>query len=331
VPDGLAAEVEKAMAKDPTERHESAAALARALDAAADAPAEPTGRTTVVVPRVDAPRPPADEAVGAVEEDPAPRGSRVPLVVGLLLLGVLLAGTAGWWLLARDDGDDSTTSTAGDAVDQVDVPDVVGDPIRSAEAELRNAGFLVVVRLVHDEAPLDEVLDQDPAGGTAAQEGSSVTLQVSEGPEVVTVPDLVGEIGFGAADTLEELGLVTVFDEREDDEDAGIVVDQRPAPGAEVDAGAEVVVILSSGPPASGGGATGSGASTGAPVALPPVVGLAELDARAQLEGAGFVVEVVLDHSGSGELGKVTSQDPAGSVAPDGSTVTIIVAGLPGE
>lgn len=344
VPDVLAVEVERAMAKEPADRHESAAALARALAAAADAPAEPTGHTTVVVPPAIGPdpTPSAAAAPSAVPTDrpappepakvdhPAPAASRRPgrraggpiaLGVGLVLLLVL--GLGGGWLLAREGS--APSGAAG-----VEVPDVVGDPFRSGEAELRNAGFLVVVRLVHDDAPIDQVLAQDPAGGSTAEEGATVTLQVSEGPEVVDVPDLTGEVGFAAAGILDDLGLVTVFDEREDLEEAGVVIDQQPAPGSEVDAGAEVVVILSSGPSVSGGG-DGAGGSAGAEVALPPVVGLFEVDARAQLESAGFVVQVVQDLSGSGELGTVTSQTPADSTAPIGSTVTIIVAGLPGE
>jgi 1A family penicillin-binding protein len=70
------------------------------------------------------------------------------------------------------------------------VPNVVGDFWEDAKNTLENAGFSVKVK---QECTLDsdqegEVLSQDPAGGTKAKEGSTVTIWVGKVPEPPVCP-----------------------------------------------------------------------------------------------------------------------------------------------
>jgi beta-lactam-binding protein with PASTA domain len=60
------------------------------------------------------------------------------------------------------------------------VPNVVGQSRENGEAALRNAGFEVVVEETETPDPLQEnlVLDQNPAGDTPAEPGSTVTIVV---------------------------------------------------------------------------------------------------------------------------------------------------------
>lgn len=69
-------------------------------------------------------------------------------------------------------------------------------------------------------------------------------------------------------------------------------------------------------------------ARAGAPqTTVPDVVGQSEASATAELEGAGFVVEVISGYSATVPLGDVASQAPAaGASADEGSTVTITVS-----
>ena len=94
-------------------------------------------------------------------------------------------------------------------VEPLPVPDVRGKKQNDAESTLREAGFTTAVAFVFDER-VDKgvVVDQSPSSGTAAR-GSTVTLQVSKGPPLVTVPDVVGMKRGAAERALEALGLKT--------------------------------------------------------------------------------------------------------------------------
>ena len=60
---------------------------------------------------------------------------------------------------------------------------------------------------------------------------------------------------------------------------------------------------------------------------VPGTIGLAEGDARAAIERAGFAVEVVFDQvKDEAKVGTVVRQDPPGGTkVAEGSTVTIVV------
>jgi len=74
----------------------------------------------------------------------------------------------------------------------VTVPNVVGDDLDSAKGTLTAAGFTVNVKRVNDDSiPKDQVMSQAPASGNAPR-GSAVALTVSDGPPLVTVPNVVG-------------------------------------------------------------------------------------------------------------------------------------------
>jgi serine/threonine-protein kinase len=87
------------------------------------------------------------------------------------------------------------------------VPDVTGQPRAAAVERLAEAGFeAAVTEVFSDTVRKGVVLTQDPATGRAPRD-STVQLQVSKGPELITVPDLVGERQAVAEQRLEALGL----------------------------------------------------------------------------------------------------------------------------
>ncbi|MEG8275973.1 Stk1 family PASTA domain-containing Ser/Thr kinase [Streptomyces sp. AHA2] len=121
---------------------------------------------------------------------------------------------------------DGTKVRAGTAValvvskgSPVDVPDVTGDDLADAEAELKEAGLKVKVaeeRVTSAEFEQGQVAAQSPKAGGRAAEGDTVTLTVSKGPEMVEVPDVVGDGVDDATRALEEAGF-------EVDEDRGLL------------------------------------------------------------------------------------------------------------
>jgi serine/threonine-protein kinase len=129
----------------------------------------------------------------------------------------------------------------------VDVPTVTGRPLEEARGDLVEAGFEVKVvdQETTDEDP-GTVLAQDPAAGTKAEEGSTVTLTVARAPDAAEVPDVVGETDSDAFRVLQEAGFNVDF-ERQDvetpDED-GIVLEQDPPAGDEADLDAVVTIVV---------------------------------------------------------------------------------------
>ncbi|MFG3014706.1 Stk1 family PASTA domain-containing Ser/Thr kinase [Streptomyces cinerochromogenes] len=100
----------------------------------------------------------------------------------------------------------------------VDVPDVTGDDLDSARQELTDAGLKVKVaaKRINSEYDAGEVAAQSPGEGRPAAEGDTVTLTLSKGPEMIEVPDVVGDSVDEAHDALEGAGF-------EVDEDRGLL------------------------------------------------------------------------------------------------------------
>ncbi|MGC5035586.1 Stk1 family PASTA domain-containing Ser/Thr kinase [Streptomyces sp. DT190] len=121
---------------------------------------------------------------------------------------------------------DGTKVRAGTAValvvskgSPVDVPDVTGDDEADARAELEDAGLEVRIateRVNSSEFDKGQVVRQSPGPGGRAAEGDTVTLTLSKGPEMVEVPDVVGDGVEEARQTLESAGFRV-------DEDRGLL------------------------------------------------------------------------------------------------------------
>ncbi|MBC7291887.1 MAG: transglycosylase domain-containing protein [Actinotalea sp.] len=125
------------------------------------------------------------------------------------------------------------------------VPSVVGLPEAEAVATLRSAGFEAAVQRSTDpQVPEGRVISQSPRG--EAEQGSTVTIVVSEGTGLVNVPDVVGLNAQRAVSTLEAAGFSVASREVESDEQRGRVVAQNPSGQAEP--GSTVTIDVSAGP-----------------------------------------------------------------------------------
>ena len=142
----------------------------------------------------------------------------------------------------RTDPEGGTEQPAGSRVqlyistgpEKVDVPGVVGLDVEDARAELTDAGLRPVVNRVESDKPEDEVTGQNPAEGTEVNEGTRVTISVSQGaPEEIPVPNVEGEDRDAAVAELRGAGFdVSVQEEPTPNEDeVGKVVRQQPSSG----------------------------------------------------------------------------------------------------
>jgi len=298
VPPELEGVVLRALEKDPARRFQDADEFISTLETVRslmDGSAPVGTDTTAFLPP---PALPAEEEV--VEEAPR-RRRRWPWAVlaGLLVAGAVIAAL----LLAGPD--------------RVAVPDVVGADVGPASQALRRAGFEVDVTRRRASERIGMVIGQDPGPRTPAEEGSTVTLTVSEGPGEVSVPDVVGQPADEARERLEDAG----FRVREEEAPSatvadGDVIETRPDAGTPIDRGSAVTMVVSSGPELA---------------TVPSVVGEPRGAATSELQGAGFQVSVQEAPSDS-QPGTVTGQTPGGGArVAAGSTVTITVAAPPEE
>jgi len=78
----------------------------------------------------------------------------------------------------------TVTITVSMGPDTLQVADIVGYSQSSATSTLQNQGFVVSVTTGYSEhVPEGRVISQSPAGGSAAEQGNTVTIVVSQGPQ----------------------------------------------------------------------------------------------------------------------------------------------------
>lgn len=97
-----------------------------------------------------------------------------------------------------------------------EVPALVGSTLAEARELVAEAGLELAVRerRYDAEAPVDEVLAQEPAPAAVRYAGDEVTVVVSDGPEPVVLPNVRGQRVADAVATLEALGLAVEVERR---------------------------------------------------------------------------------------------------------------------
>jgi serine/threonine-protein kinase len=115
----------------------------------------------------------------------------------------------------------------------VAVPDVKGQDPAPAAATLGMAGFTVTTREEpSDDVPAGKVIGTDPAAGSMVPRGSAVALLVSSGPQLLDIPNTVGQTQTGATSVLLGAGFnVIVNPVAGTPPQKGIVISQSPAGG----------------------------------------------------------------------------------------------------
>jgi serine/threonine-protein kinase len=201
----------------------------------------------------------------------------------------------------------------------VDAPKVVGLQVADAFERLQAAKLKGEAKQVPSRKPKGVVVQQEPASGQEARKGSTVLLSVSKGPQLVTVPSLVGQTEAEAGATLQRLGLRVNVVRVPSSEPIGTVVAQRPQTGVRAPKGSIVRINVS------------RGASQGAgQVSVPDVLGQDEATARDTLRAMGFDVRTVIrPTSDPAEHAVVVDENPAaGQRVPAGSQVIIAIGRL---
>jgi serine/threonine-protein kinase len=130
-----------------------------------------------------------------------------------------------------------------------EVPDVTGQPLDQARANLDAVGLIGLPSgdgAFSDTVPIGSVISMDLPQGRVVKPGDTIALTVSQGPELIPLPNLIGERVAEARKTLEELGMRVVVRAEDQggntDEALARVIAMEPAAGRQVPRGTEVTL-----------------------------------------------------------------------------------------
>lgn len=222
-----------------------------------------------------------------------------------------------------------TTAPPGTAVDlvvslgpeAVKVPDVAGKSSDEAILELARSSFtnIETLREFSPTIPLGFVIRTNPTAGQEVPKETTILLVISDGPEPVAVPNLMGKTQAAAQSTMSALGLVMVVSSEtvEVAHDSGLVgniaYQDRPV-GEVVEVGTPVTVKL----------------GVVKKVVVPDLHGRSWEAAQSDAQARGLTLELStteppMPTSDPALLGKVAAQNPASGITVDQGTVITVV------
>ena len=196
------------------------------------------------------------------------------------------------------------------------MPSVLGETQGQAVQTLQADGLTVTVTQDFSSTVGNgKVISSNPGVGTRIRKDSSVTLDVSKGPDRPAVPDVTGKPQSAAEQAIKAAGLAVgqVTQQASDSVAQGNVISTDPAVGTKETPNTVVNLVVSSG---------------AQPVSLPNVVGESVDQATADLQNAGFKVQLDPNQvfSDNAAAGEVAAQSPNGDTASQGTTVTLTVS-----
>lgn len=254
VPASVAAIVNRAMAKDPTQRYEDAGTLAGALHTLRELGEQATGAQPAVTRRPTQP---------ATPTAPEPGFDTVGIVLGIITLVAVLGLIPLWQSVYQAYVGPlslpsvlssmpiiSSAPTTGEA-QLTEVPDVLGLPQASAEDQLhaRDLQINILGTRPDQEVPVSHVVQQSPPAGRRVEPNTTVDLIISSGPSAVELPRVTGMSTNEAEQLLRDVGFQVQRKETwSGNVPAGEVLSQDPPAGARISSGSRVTIVVSSGP-----------------------------------------------------------------------------------
>lgn len=184
----------------------------------------------------------AEDAPAALEENRLVLGERTESFSETVPAGTIIS-------ISPETGEQLKRGDAVDIVvskgrEPITVPSVAGQSVDDATAAIEGQELTVAVADArhHDSVPNGHVISQDPAEGSLFR-GDTVTIVPSLGPELVTVPNLVGTQLSAAQQQLEALGL-EVSVERHLGGYFNTVRSQSEEPGTQVRKGSTITLTI---------------------------------------------------------------------------------------
>lgn len=164
--------------------------------------------------------------------------------------GMVIKQNPGRGMMIKEGRDVELTVSLGSKL--LTLPDVREYLLSNARISLHNAGFKYTVEEIYDEKPAGVVLDQNPPAGKYTAD-TVVKLTVSKGakPVIHEMPNLIGLTLEKAREKLIRMNLL--IDEPPATKSStkflqGMIMEQYPAHGEEINEGSAVSVVVSEGP-----------------------------------------------------------------------------------
>lgn len=234
------------------------------------------------------------------EEDEEVKKSRKGIIALSIIAGVVLIGLiiAMWSILNPP----ATPEPSDTPVAMVEVPDLTDQTQATAESALIRLGLEVdIVEKTGTEENEGKVIGQNPDGGTSVEVGSTVTLDISQGPDTRAIPDGITGVSYDdAVAVLKAAGFTNIASPQDADPASepidsvkGNVISSNPASGAEVPVTQEITLTV----------ATGTSK-------VPRLTGLTESQATREATLAGFDIDVTYEETDAQAPGLVFDQDP---------------------
>ena len=221
----------------------------------------------------------------------------------IALLMAVVVGIVGWYVLIGPGS-------------RVVVPSTVGASQTEVSAAFDPLGLtsLVVEREFSEEIPEGRVIQSIPEAGGRIDQGGTVKLVLSKGPERFTIPNLAGLTPEAATNLIGKLPLSIqpLVEEFSSTVPKGYVIDSNPIAGEKVKRNSLIVIRVSKGIEQ---------------VALASYVGKSSDQALNELQDAGFVVTSTYAYSETRLAGEVIMQKPTGGATADkGSKVALVIS-----
>lgn len=168
-------------------------------------------------------------------------------------------------------------------------------------------------KIFSDSVDKDVVISQGIAPGQTLSAGSSLELEISNGPELVKIPDLVNKETRIAEAALKEAKLVPkIVQEFSEEIPSGSVIRTEPAAEEEVRLGSEVIIYESQGPELQ-------------QVKVPNLMGLTRAEAQKLIDANGLTIGKLSPADVVSDVAKIARQFPlADSMVEEGTPVDLI-------
>ena len=199
----------------------------------------------------------------------------------------------------------------------VQIPNVVGMEQTEAQKTIEDAKLKYEKKSeeYNKDVPAGYIISQDPGymPNYNVKEGSTISVVVSLGQNLVKVPKVTGLTQDDATKQLEDLGLVVNVEETYSNKvEAGYVIEQSAKENEEIDAGESITIKVSKGTEK---------------VTVPYLTGKTESEAKTAIKDAGLKLKtVVTTEDTTKEDGVVVKQSlEAGTEVEKNATITITV------
>lgn len=242
-------------------------------------------------------------------DSPMEKVKTILIIVGAVLIGCIILYFAGVVMGIFGNG-----NHGGEQVEEVSVPNVIGDTLEEAKTALDMLGLKYSIEYAPAPgSPENTVISTTPVANSKVEEGTEVLLTVCMNGEGVKVPGVINRSEAEATALLEKEGFkVEKIEEYHSEIVKGNVISQTPEAGSLMSRDGTITIVISKG-------------QMKTDVSMPKLIGMSEEEAKKALSDLGLICKSVSEeYSDTIENGKVCYQSyTEGANLDEGTEVSI--------